>query len=138
MSRAALGEDERDQAGEAGSTGAEHLGGRPAGVGRLRERVHDPRETGRGEQGSAKVESAPARRGSVWNDDPVGGEGETEADGSVDQEDRLPADKLGQCSTEKHSDGRTGAADRAPGSKSVRPLMTLAEGAHQDRERGRG
>ena len=136
VSGPALCEHECDQAGDSGRGGAEHGGGAPACVSSLRERVHDRAEPGGGEHRAAEVESVPARSGGVCGDDPAGRDGEPDTDRDVDQEDRLPADELGQRASEEHADGGTRSSDRAPGREGVRPLATLSEGAHEDGERG--
>ena len=134
-----LGDDERDQARRCPLAPAPRTSADVQPASAACESAYTiAAETGRGEQRAAEVESAPARRGCVRGDDPVGGKGEADADGSVDQEDRLPADELGQCAADEHADRRTGAADGAPGGKSMRSLTSFTEGAHQDRERGRG
>ena len=137
MGGAELDDHERDQAGHARSARAEDLGRGPPGIGGLGEREDDRPEAGRGERGAAKVESAPARVGCVGSDEPPRGNREAETDGDVDQEDRLPADELGQRSAQQDSDRGAGPADGAPGGKSVSTRGALAEGAHQDGESGR-
>ena len=59
----------------------------------------------------------------------MGGEGEAEPDGNVDQEDRLPADELGQRAAEEHADRGTRSADGAPGGEGMRALVAFTEGA---------
>ena len=44
------------------------------------------------ERGAGQVESAPLRCAGVGGDHPARGDGEREADGEVDEEDRLPAE----------------------------------------------
>ena len=94
-------------------------------------------EAGGAQERAGQVEPAPLRRAGVRGDHPAGGDGKGDADREVDEEDRLPAEQLGQDSAEQHADSRAGATDGAPGSQRVGARRALREGAHQDRQ-GRG
>src|SRR5215218_1519050 len=102
----------------------------------LSDREDDRAETRRCEQGAAEVETLPARLQSVGRDGLKRGDRERGRDGEIDVEDQAPVE-LGQDAADEHADRSTGAADRAPGSKRLRPLGAL-EGGHDDREGSRG
>jgi hypothetical protein len=61
-----------------------------------------------------------------------------EAHRHVQEEDPLPADRVGEHPAEQHADGAARRADGAPDAEGGVALAALREGGHQDRERRRG
>jgi hypothetical protein len=130
--------DERRQQDRGGSEQAECLGRAPAGVRGVDDRVDQQRQTGGDGDGTGGVEVARGRERARLGDVPRREGRDRDRHRHVDPQHPLPAEAIGEDAAEQHSCGAAGARDRTPGPERLVALGAVAEGVHDDRQRGGG
>ena len=132
-----LDEHEDGEQGDRETEQHQRLGGRPAGVVGVHERVDEQRQAGGDGDGARDVEVARAvvtRLGQQARGEQRRGD----ADRHVDEQHPLPAGPLGEHAAEQHARGAAGTGDRAPDAERLVAFSTLGEHRGHERERGRG
>ena len=98
--------------------------------------VDERHQPARDEDGSGHVVALGGRIAALV--DQEGGEHEPEdADRNVDEEDPVPAQKVGEDASEQDAGDGSERPDAAPGAECHVPFLPLGEGRHQDGERRR-
>jgi len=136
---AGLARDERGKQSERNGAQAERVERSPSVVARLEDRV-DAEHQGAGDQdGPQRIGSLPETDPSVAGDQPDRQQRGRHADRHVDEEDPVPADRLGQDAAREQPDRCAGGGDEAVDADRLGLLAGLGEHHHdhaQDPRRG--
>ena len=114
---------------------ADRPGRRPAGVVRVDDRVDEQGQARGDRYGSRSVEVLHVGRGVALGHEHEDERHREEPDGHVEQEDPLPADRVGDHATDDQPERGARRADGAPDAESLVALGSFAERGHDDRER---
>ena len=134
---AQLDHDEADEQHRGEHERPDRLGGRPALLLRLHDRVDERHQPAGDGDGAGDVE-APVRQLVLrLRDVAQRGEEHGDSDRDVDEEDPRPGEVLGQRAAEDQADRAAADRDRGPDAERLRPLGPFGERGRDDREGGR-
>ena len=105
----------------------------PAVLAGLRDRVHEQRQAARHQHRAGDVEPLHVRVAALLEQERRGDEG-CDADRDVDEEDPLPAERVGEDAAEQHTCCGSEAADGTPGAERDVALTPFRERRRQNRE----
>ena len=131
---AALDRQEGEQREQAERNRSDHPRRTPAVRVGAHDSVDDRHQAARDEQCPGGIEVAPGLAAAALRHDRRGQQQDSQTDWNVDQEDRWPAERLREDSSEQHAAGRADATDRAPDPKRAIAFAAFGKRRGDDRE----
>ena len=115
----------------------ERPGGRPTVLVSVHDGVDGEHQRGRHDQRARDVEPSRCRRAARGGQQAQREEEDRDTDGQVDEEDPVPAERVGEDAAEQDADRPAARRDEAEHAHRLRPLGRLGEDRHHQRKRDR-